>query len=154
MVALHEMNAQSKASKTIAVAQYPREKASVRQQSPAGDENSAASFNRGKPTQYLARCAQRIVVREGIPSRDPTGIFTGHVPADQPMNKKPALPHSQDNIPENHLLPRNAFDNDEISGPDRGQHADSSCFQSKRLAGTKNLGRELDSVLLELPGAA
>jgi hypothetical protein len=94
--------------------------------------------------QDLRLSKRRIVLGQGIASRDPLGVAL----LDQTMNEEPAVPHHQYDVAQNQVSAGRGLDAENIPGPDRRKHAGSECLQADGAARAENFGRKFKLMIV------
>lgn len=61
---------------------------------------------------------------------------------DQTMDEEPVLPRHQNYVSGHNLLLSFGLDAENVTRPNRGEHADAECSQPQGVAGGEKLGRE------------
>jgi len=92
----------------------------------------------GNSAQHVAGSDRVVVVRKRIATRDPAGI----VLFDQTMDEEPVLPRHQNYVSGHNLLLSFGLDAENVTRPNRREHAGAECSQPQGVAGGEKLGRE------------
>src|SRR5579863_5693343 len=132
------MNTEGKIPEQVPSAQHPGKRTAENRESWLWNDIPSLPMNQRDLAQDLRLSDRRIVLGQGIASRNPRAVAL----LDQTMNEEPAVPHHQYDVARNHVFAGRWRDAENIPGPDRRKHAGSECLQADGAARAENFGRK------------
>ena len=132
------MQAQGDGSECVRMAKHPGKRTAQRRAALPWNYDRGPLMDPGDSAQHVAGSDRVVVVRKRIATRDPAGI----VLFDQAMDEEPVLPRHQNYVSGHNLLLSFRLDAENVTRPNRGEHAGAECSQPQGVAGGEKLGRE------------
>src|SRR5580704_784488 len=132
------MNTQGNIPEQVPSAQHPGKRATEGRDPRARNDIPGLLMNQRDSAQDLRPSKRRIVLGQGIASRDPLAVAL----LDQTMNEEPAVPYRQHDVAQNQVFAGRGLDAENIPGPDRRKHAGSECLQADGAARAENFSRK------------
>jgi hypothetical protein len=90
---------------------------------------------------------RRIILRHGIPSRNPPVAFLAYA-SDQAMRENASIAHHQRDVSKRDAMARRVLDHQQIARPQGGEHAGAECLNPEGTAGAENTSRKFKLLLL------